>query len=283
LIELWRQNVSEGRQDALPDEPRLRRTLANFDWDARSRVSEYPGAGIIGSVLVSGRQSPEGVISTMYLAGDPDSVAPLARWALLFSWAAGASVVQVTIAKGHGSFLAAFGLRNARPWWRMDRNLFGALPEARPITGYQLVDGSSAADGMWDEIFNRAFADHWRFSPRTQDEIRVGRTPALCLAAQRSGSEEAAALAFGEIETYSDDPRPQPVGLVSHVGTAPEHRRQGLATWLVAEVMRRLRDAGASSASLYVDGGNPTRAFDIYTKLGFEVVFEAEVWEATSQ
>jgi hypothetical protein len=30
-----------------------------------------------------------------------------------------------------------------------------------------------------------------------------------------------------------------------------------------------------------VDGWNHTRAYDVYSKLGFEVAFEAEVWEAT--
>jgi ribosomal protein S18 acetylase RimI-like enzyme len=89
------------------------------------------------------------------------------------------------------------------------------------------------------------------------------------------------AVTFGEVEVYEDDPRPQPVGLISSVGTLPEHRRKGLASWLVTEVMGRLRRAGAQSASLYVDGLNATRAFDLYRKLGFEVAFEAEVWEAT--
>jgi ribosomal protein S18 acetylase RimI-like enzyme len=90
-----------------------------------------------------------------------------------------------------------------------------------------------------------------------------------------------AAITHGQVETYVDDPRPQPVGLVSAVGTAPEHRRRGLATWLVAEVLSRLRDSGAQHGSLYVDGWSGTRAYDAYRKLGFEVAFEAEVWEAT--
>jgi ribosomal protein S18 acetylase RimI-like enzyme len=83
------------------------------------------------------------------------------------------------------------------------------------------------------------------------------------------------------LETYVEDSRPQPVGLVSSVGTLPEHRRRGLANWLVAEGLRRLRSEGARHASLYVDGRNQTRAFDAYQKLGFELAFEAEVWEAT--
>ena len=74
---------------------------------------------------------------------------------------------------------------------------------------------------------------------------------------------------------------PQPVGLVSSVGTVPEHRRRGLAGWLVAESLHRLRRAGARHASLYVDGLSPMRAYDVYGKLGFAVMFEAEVWEAS--
>jgi ribosomal protein S18 acetylase RimI-like enzyme len=70
------------------------------------------------------------------------------------------------------------------------------------------------------------------------------------------------------------------VGIVSSVGTVPEHRRKRLATWLVAELLGRLREEGARSASLYVDGWNHTRAFDVYRKLGFELAFESEVWEA---
>ncbi len=45
------------------------------------------------------------------------------------------------------------------------------------------------------------------------------------------------------------------------------------------EAMRRLRAAGARSSSLYVDGLNGTRAFDVYRRLGYEVGFEEEVWE----
>ena len=69
--------------------------------------------------------------------------------------------------------------------------------------------------------------------------------------------------------------------MISSVGTLPGHRRRGLATWLVADVLQRLQAAGAHHLSLYVDGENHTRAYNAYRKLGFEVAFEAEVWEAT--
>ena len=90
-----------------------------------------------------------------------------------------------------------------------------------------------------------------------------------------------AAISLGELTMSEGDARPQPIGLISSVGTLPGHRRRGLAKWLVAELVRRLQTAGARHASLYVDGLNPTHADDTYRQLGFEVTYEAEVWEAT--
>ena len=108
----------------------------------------------------------------------------------------------------------------------------------------------------------------------------AGRPASLSLLAVTPAGSPAA-VTLCQIEAYTADPRPQPVGIVGSVGTLPEHRRRGLASWLVAEALGRLRQGGACHASLYVDGLNPTRAFDGYQKLGFELAFEAEVWEAT--
>src|SRR5450759_2768832 len=100
-------------------------------------------------------------------------------------------------------------------------------------------------------MHNRSFADHWRFSPRTEDELMTCKRPQLCLMAVTAGSREPAAVTLCQLETYGEDSRLQPVGLVSSVGTVPEHRRRGLASWLVAESLLRLRNAGARHASLY--------------------------------
>jgi ribosomal protein S18 acetylase RimI-like enzyme len=110
----------------------------------------------------------------------------------------------------------------------------------------------------------------------------TGRDASLSLMAlSRDGS--AAALTLSHVEYYRADRRPQPVGVLSSVGTLPEHRRRGLATWLVAETLVRLHRAGARHASLYVDGRSPMKAFEVYRKVGFELAFENEVWEARFQ
>lgn len=278
LIELWRREVAAGRQDAMPGEARLRSFLHRFDWEARSRVVE-DGGQITGAVLVSGRMSPDGLIATINLAGDPGTTGDLMRWATGLSRAGGAQIVQIFSARGQRS-LREFGLHVVRTWLRMDRTLAGTLPEPSPVGSYRLIDGAAADPNAWAVMFNRAFADHWRFTPRTEDEI-VGDKPAeLCLMAL-DAAEQPVAITLGELEEYEPDPRPQPVGLVSSVGTVPEHRRRGLAGWLVAEVLVRLKAAGARSASLYVDGMSQMRAVELYKKLGFEVTYEAEVWEAS--
>src|SRR5258708_39349212 len=150
-----------------------------------------------------------------------------------------------------------------RAWWRMDRALArGELPSPVPVGGYLLLDGAGVAKGSWEHIHNRSFADHWRFSPRTEEELIAGKPPELCLMAVTAFTGEPAAVTLCQLETYGVDSRPQPVGLVSSVGTVPEHRRRGLATWLVAGSLLRLRRAAARHAALYVYCLNEARAFD---------------------
>ena len=282
LFGLWQAEVIAGNRDCLPREVMVRSLLAHFDWAARSRVLE-DGAGVLaGAVLVTSRPTAEGVVARIDPAstgaGSQETMRELVGWALQLSRAAGAVAAQVWVGPGHASELAERGLEMVRPWWRMDRGLDAGLSPAVAVDGYRMLDGS-AVMGPWAEMHNRSFGDHWRFSPRSEEELMEGKEPALCLMAVTE-SGEPAAVTLCQMETYAGDRRPQPVGLVSSVGTLPEHRRRGLASWLVAEGLLRLRAAGARHSSLYVDGCNHTRAFDTYAKLGFEVAFVAEVWEA---
>jgi ribosomal protein S18 acetylase RimI-like enzyme len=239
----------------------------------------------VGAVLVTSRTTPQGTFARIDPAGTGKESARVMRdlvgWGLGLSRAAGAASAQVWVGPGQKDILGPFGLEMVRPWWRMDRALSGNLPSPQAVAGYTLLDGSQVPHGAWSEMHNRTFADHWRFSPRSEDELMTDKQPGLCLMAATTSTREPAALTLCQVETYTNDLRPQPVGLISSVGTLPEHRRRGLARWLVAEGLHRLRRAGARHASLYVDGMSQFRAFDAYRKLGFELAFETEVWEAT--
>lgn len=283
LIELWQEDVRHGRRDCVRDDAYLRRVTAGFDWEAKSRIVEDAHGAFDGAVLVSDRVAPLGTITTVEASAardQPDLLDDLTGWGLGLSRAAGAVAAQVWRGRGHTDGLRKLGMELVRPWWRMDRGLAGEPVDPPPVGGYRLIDASGVPRGAWMQAHNRAFADHWRFSPRTEEELMTGRLPELGLMALAPDGSPAA-LTLCQVETYSTDERPQPVGIISSVGTLPDHRRRGLATWLVAEALVRLRRAGARHASLYVDGLNPTRAFDAYRKLGFELAFETEVWEAT--
>jgi ribosomal protein S18 acetylase RimI-like enzyme len=285
LVRLWQAEVHAGRRDSVPREIELHGLLAHFDWETRSRMVEDGVGRLAGAVLVTSRETPEGTIARVDPSVDGHDAAQVMRnlvtWSLQLSRAAGASAAQVWVGPGRGNVLRTVALKMVRPWWRMDRGMTGDLPTPAPVAGYELVDGLQIPRTFsWADMHNRSFADHWSFSPRSEDELMVGKAPQLCLIAVAKAIGEPAAVTLCQVETYTDDSRPQPVGLVSSVGTVPEHRRRGLAAWLVAEGLHRLRGAGARHASLYVDGMSQTRAFEAYRKLGFELAFEAEVWEA---
>jgi len=279
VLELWRAEVRAGRLDCVPGEVRLRQMLTGFDWSAQSRMVDG-GGGLDGAVLVSERSTPNGTVTQVSAAATTAALRhDLVKWGFDLSKASGAVAAQVWCGRGHSDGLAQLGALLVRPWWRMDMGLAGDLPMPQPVSTYELRDGNRVAAGGWSEVHNRSFSDHWRFSSRREEELTAGRAPSLCLMAiARDGSP--AALTLCQIESYMEDARLQPVGIVSSVGTIPEHRRKGLASWLVVEALWRLRTDGARSASLYVDAWNHTRAFDAYTKIGFSLAFESEVWEA---
>jgi ribosomal protein S18 acetylase RimI-like enzyme len=284
VLDLWAEDVRAGRRDCVPGDVRMRRMLAGFDWETSSRIAVGPDGQIDGAVLVSSRASPLGTIATVEASAAKDRtelLGDLTRWGLGLSKAAGATTAMVWRGRGHGYGLDRLGLELVRPWWRMDRSLDAQPPVPMAVAGYELQDASVRRNN-WAEVHNLSFADHWRFTSRNETELMAGRPPELSLMAVSSAGDPAA-LTLTQIERYKADPRPQPVGVISSVGTLPEHRRHGLASWLVAEALLRLHEAGARHASLYVDGQNPTGAVDLYGRLGFELAFETEVWEARLQ
>jgi ribosomal protein S18 acetylase RimI-like enzyme len=281
VLDLWREDVRVGKRDCVPGDAFLHRMMDGFDWESRSRVVDGRGGRLDGAVVVSNRDTPLGTVAAVEASAiEPELVNDLARWGLGLSRAAGAVAAQVWRGRGHTDGLGRLGMELVRPWWRMDRSLATEPITPSAVAGYELRDASAVAERRWADAHNLSFADHWRFSPRTEEELMAGRPAALSLMAVTPAGTPAA-LTLCQIEVYSGDPRPQPVGVISSVGTLPDHRRRGLATWLVAEALLRLHREGARHASLYVDGQNPTRAFDVYSKLGFELAFETEVWEAT--
>jgi ribosomal protein S18 acetylase RimI-like enzyme len=279
LRSLWAHEVLRRGRDCVPSEAAIVRMMSAFDWSARSRVIE-DRIGLRAAALVLEHSNRGGtVVRVETTARDEADRLRLIEWGLGLSRAAGAAVVQVWRPKGQRQGMMELGLSLARPFWRMDRSDLEDVPEVPLPPGYrlaQVIDRRAAV-----QVFNRSFAEHWRFQPLDPDNLAPAARPAPLELLAVTDQGAPAAVVWCEVDAHDPDVRPQPVGVVEVVGTLPEHRRRGLASALTAEALRRLRRQGAASASLYVDGLNPTRAYDVYGRLGFVVAFQYEVFEAT--
>jgi ribosomal protein S18 acetylase RimI-like enzyme len=279
LRSLWAHEVLRRARDCVPSEATITRMMSSFDWGSRSRVTE-DGAGLRAAVLVLEHSNRGGtVVRVETAARDETDRLRLIEWGLGLSRAAGSTAAQVWRPKGRREGMAAMGLSLARPFWRMDRSDLEDVPAAALPSGYRLARAVDRGTAV--QVFNRSFAEHWRFQPLDPDNLAPAARPAALELLAVTDSGDPAAVVWCEVDTHDPDLRPQPVGVVEVVGTLPEHRRRGLASAMTAEALRRLRRQRATSASLYVDGLNPTRAYDLYGRLGFVVAYQYEVFEAT--
>lgn len=281
LRSLWAHEVLSRSRDCVPSEAIIGRMMASFDWPSRSRVIEG-STGLRAAALVLDHSTRGALVVRVETAAREEADRlRLLQWAVGLSRAAGAAVAQVWRPQGQTEGLAELGLTLTRPFWRMDRPNLENVPEVPLPDGYGLSRTRRRRTAT--EVFNRSFAEHWRFQALDPDNLPPNTRPddLELLALARDGTP--AAVVWCEIEAHDPDLRPQPVGIIEVVGTVRAHRRRGLAHALTAEALRRLKRRGVASASLYVDGLNPTRAFDLYAHLGFSIAYQYDVFEASFQ
>lgn len=79
----------------------------------------------------------------------------------------------------------------------------------------------------------------------------------------------------GQVKSYinrdENERRGYERGYTEEISTHPAWRNRGIAGALLAMSLRELRDRGMTEAALGVDTNNPGGAFQLYTKLGFEL------------
>jgi mycothiol synthase len=158
-----------------------------------------------------------------------------------------------------------------------------ARPTSAPVPfppvppGLDLVPWSMALDEGARLAHTESFADHWGSEPRTREEWEQWYTghrafrPDLSVLAVEPASGEVAALVL--ISAYPQDWGTVPVeAWINTVGTRRAWRGKGVASWLLADSLRRIAAAadGFERAILGVDAENPTGALRVYRRLGFD-------------
>jgi mycothiol synthase len=183
----------------------------------------------------------------------------------LSSWPDEAQAGAVALYESEGYSIVRYG-------FMMVRDL------AEPIAELPMPDGLEtrpvvAADHrrIWDADAE-AFRDHWNPSERTDADFEGWfASPELDTDLWRVAWEgdEVAGSVMNFIYPAENETLGVRRGWLDHVSVRRPWRRRGLASALIADSLRALRDAGMTEAALGVDAENLSGALRVYENLGF--------------
>ena len=165
-----------------------------------------------------------------------------------------------------------FGYEPARHFVEMARALT-EIPPPSPPEGVDILPWEPGLSEGVREAHNAAFANHYGSQPIMPADWEPGLDEFFLPWASRVALEAARPVAYLLAHAYPHDfeDRARREAWIEGLGTIRSHRRRGIATTLLLEAMRELRDAGYEYACLTVDTESPTRAVALYEKLGFTV------------
>ena len=182
---------------------------------------------------------------------------------------------------GDIALLEKTGFHVARWFFEMVRPTLDDIPDIPLPDGLELrpIDRAGAKQ-VWDADIE-AFADHWGgfdgSEAHLQRWLENPNTDLSLWVIAFDGDEVAGGIING-----IDRPQNEALGIqrgwLNSVFTRRPWRRRGLATALIAESLRVLRDRGMTSAALGVDADNPSGALGLYEGTGFAVDKRSSAW-----
>ena len=179
------------------------------------------------------------------------------------------------------ALLEAAGFEPKRWFFEMVRPDLDDLPDRPMPEGLEIrpIDVSQAR-AVWDGDVE-AFQDHWGGFDGSEEHLQRwldNPTTDLSLWVVAFDGDEVAGGVLNAIDPEQNKALGIQRGWLGSVFTRRAWRRRGLASALIAESFRRLRDRGMTSAGLGVDGDNPSGAFGLYERLGFEQEMRSTAW-----
>jgi mycothiol synthase len=183
----------------------------------------------------------------------------------LGSWPDEAQVGAVALYESESYSIVRYG-------FMMVRDLADPIPDLALPDGLDVRPVDKADHRrIWDAD-TEAFRDHWNAGERTDADFDGWfASPELDTSLWRVAwdGDEVAGAVMSFIYPAENEAFEVQRGWLDHVSVRRPWRRRGLASALIAEAMRGLRDAGMTEAALGVDAENPTGALSVYENLGF--------------
>ncbi|SDT41470.1 GNAT family N-acetyltransferase [Microlunatus soli] len=149
------------------------------------------------------------------------------------------------------------------------------LPAVPELPGIRIEPYSAEVSEEVREAHNEAFSDHWGSQPipqiRWQEDLSAASTrPEWSWIAVDTDSGRIAGYAMSS--AYQQDWEFQGFreGWTDRLGVRRDWRNRGIAKALLIASMHSFADAGLDAAGLGVDTDNPSGAFGLYARLGYE-------------
>lgn len=167
------------------------------------------------------------------------------------------------------------GLAPLRHYALLRRDLSVALPDVAAADGVVVEPWTADVEEEVRLAHNAAFADHWGSQPQSAErwlEQRWAFVREWSLVARDTQAPGAPVVGYLKSEKLPDDWPAQGFtsAYVDILGVVREARGRGVASLLLARAMALYAAEGIEYATLSVDTANPTGAFQLYERLGFE-------------
>jgi mycothiol synthase len=173
---------------------------------------------------------------------------------------------------GATTLYASAGYEIVRYGYLMTRDLADAIPDLPLPEGLEIRPVAETDHRRIWAADEEAFRDHWGRAERTDADFeRWFSMPEIDTQLWRVAWDgpEVAGSVMPFIFPTDNELLGMRRGWLEHISVRRPWRRRGLASALIAESLRTLRDAGMTEAALGVDAENISGALRLYESLGF--------------
>lgn len=168
------------------------------------------------------------------------------------------------------------GFEVVRYFAEMARPVSEPVPELPAPEGIHVVPWTTELDAEAGDAHNEAFLDHWGSEPNSPEEWRHHHREAPSFRGDLSRLALDGGRVVGYVMAHRFPDDDALTGLRSAwlqtIGTRRAYRRRGIAGALIAATLRAFREADIERAELGVDAENPSGAFGLYERLGFQTL-----------
>jgi ribosomal protein S18 acetylase RimI-like enzyme len=167
-----------------------------------------------------------------------------------------------------------FGLEPVRFMKEMLRPLTTPVAPRTP-EGVEILPWDRSRDEGTRDALNEAFGDHWGSTSMNEEAFRhliERRAIRLDLSFQATAGAEVVGYSLNGFFPNDEQVTGRRDGWVRSLGVKRAWRGKGVASALLERSFNAFLEAGMTHSMLGVDSENPTGAFGLYEKLGYEVL-----------